>query len=139
MDLFDLIRLTFLFCQRENFHKLAVDSDYLQKFYTIGAIEDDAEMRLHIAEAVQRLERRVHLATLIIKEEERRKTKNLPFDITDDLTWQQTRFARMTQLIGEKVVDPKNKNLFLTTFNSGYKSQLTYYEFKKLICEKLNI
>jgi len=48
---------------------------------------DEDDMFKLLAGAVKRLEIRIHLATLIKVEAQRRKEANLAFDITSEIDW----------------------------------------------------
>lgn len=95
------------------------------------AEDEDDDLMLIVAEAVDRLEKRVHLATLILVEEKRIQSKNTNshLNICDDETWTRCRFSRIVQLIGEKISEPAKLKMFLNKFNQAYDKQLTYYEF----------
>lgn len=80
------------------------------------AESDEDELNYVIAEAIKRIEIRVHLATLIMTEEKRRLEAGEPFDITDDETWVDCRFSRITLLLAEKLKDRKLKKVFLDKF-----------------------
>lgn len=74
-----------------------------------------------VAEAVIRLQIRVHLASLILVEEKRlMTTKKTHLDICDDNVWTMCRFSRIVQLMGDKLKDAKLKKIFLDKFNNGY-------------------
>ena len=117
-DLWDMMRFKYLLMERDGFYELEIDREYF-KYMMDLASEDDIDANdwnEFVAEANMRLQIRVHLATLVLKEEKRRKETNQDFDICDEATWRQARFIRVTQAIGEALKDPAKKKLFLNTF-----------------------
>ena len=86
-DLFDLLILTFIMTDRDGLYQLEVDREFSQRMFEIGDFdlpnEDDRMFGL-IAESVRRLEIRVHLASLIMKEEKRVKDLGREFNICSD-------------------------------------------------------
>lgn len=79
-------------------------------------VDDHEQFAEIIAEAKLRLQIRVHLVTLILLEEKRRKEVNRPFIITNLSHWRSARFIRVTQILGEALKDPKNKKIFIEKF-----------------------
>lgn len=107
--------------------------------FSIAEMEDD-DLMLVVAEAVERMENRVHLASLIMVEEKRvKEVKKTHLDITNDEIWRQCRFSRIVQMLGNKLKDQKLKKIFLDTFNKAYMKQLTYFEFHRLFLNTLGI
>ena len=83
-DLFDLIILTFIMSDRDGLYQLEVDRDFSQRLFEIGDFDlpnEDDRMFALIAESIRRLEIRVHLASLILKEEKRVKDLGRDFNI----------------------------------------------------------
>ena len=119
-DLFDLIRITALLTERDGFNELEVDNEFGKRFMEMSSLEED-DMLVFIAESVKRLEVRVHLATLVIRESKKHKAEGKEFNITDDNVWDDTRYSRIRTLIAEKLVDKKQKKMFVDLFkNKGY-------------------
>ena len=86
-DLFDLLILTFIMTDRDGLYQLEVDRDFSQKLFEIGDFDlpnEDDRMFALIAESIRRLEIRVHLASLIMKEEKRVKDLGREFNICAD-------------------------------------------------------
>ena len=87
-DLFELIMITFVLVERDGFHQLENDKIFTKKILQeVAAMDDEDELNEVVAEAIDRLEIRVHLATLILKEERAHQEEGKPFDITVDETW----------------------------------------------------
>jgi hypothetical protein len=88
-DLWDLLRFKFLIAERDGFYELEIDREYFKHLLDLGSAEDvePEDWEEFVAEANMRLQIRVHLATLVLKEEKRRKETNAAFDITDIGTW----------------------------------------------------
>ena len=88
-DLWDLMRFKYLLMERDGFYELEIDREYFKHMMNLAS-EDDIEAddwNEFVAEAKMRLEIRTHLATLVLKEEKRRKDSNQAFDICDEATW----------------------------------------------------
>ena len=86
-DLFDLLILTFIMTDRDGLYQLEVDRDFSQRMFEIGDFDlpnEDDRMFALIAESIRRLEIRVHLASLIMKEEKRVKDLGREFNICND-------------------------------------------------------
>lgn len=66
-----------------------------------------------IKESVKRLEVRIHFSTLIIREQQNRQKKGTPFNICDNQTWEDTRFARIRHKMAEKLSEPSAKQKFI--------------------------
>ena len=81
-DLFDLIRITAVLTERDGFNDLEVDNEFGKRFMEMSSLEEDDILEF-IAESVKRLEIRVHLATLIIRESKKHKAEGKEFNITD--------------------------------------------------------
>ena len=73
-DLFDLLILTFILTERDGFYQLEVDREFSRELFEIGEFDlpsEDDKMFDLIASCIRRLEIRVHLTSLIMKEEKR--------------------------------------------------------------------
>ena len=102
LDMFELMIIMWVSVERDGFNQLEQDKEYSQRLFELAEDEfDDGEMNEMVAEAVVRLEIRVHLASLIMKEEERLNPKHL--DVVNEDVWATCRFSRIIQLIGEKL------------------------------------
>lgn len=110
-----------------------IDTEYFSHFCSMADmdVDDHEQFAEIIAEAKLRLQIRVHLVTLILKEEKRRKEANKPFIITNLSHWRSARFIRVTQILGEALQDPKNKKIFIEKFKQ-FGNKLTYYDFQDL-------
>lgn len=73
-DLFDLLRIMWLLVERDGYNELEIDNEYFKELINLSEIDHDEEtFKEIIAEGILRLQIRLHLATLILKEEKRRK------------------------------------------------------------------
>ena len=137
-DLFDLLILTFLFAERDGFYQLEVDNEFWKRLMEIGEFEED-HMYEFIAEAKHRLEIRVHLASLILKEQKRVTELGRDFNICDDDIWKSCRFSRICMLMGEKCKDQNTKKAYLDVYAAGYENHITYSEFYQAFKNVLGI
>lgn len=71
-DFFDLLRFTFLCADREGYNTLELDNEFVKRLLSLGDSDED-EFNEMVSWSLKRLEIRVHLATLVKKEAERRK------------------------------------------------------------------
>ena len=129
-DLFDLLILTFILTERDGFYQLEVDREFSRQLFEIGEFDlpsEEDKMFSLIALCVRRLEIRVHLTSLIMKEEKRILELNRNFDICDDETWRNCRFSRICQLMKEKLSDANKKRAFLDVFSRGHNNHVTYF------------
>ena len=70
---------------------------------------------------MERLERRMFLASMVTKKAKDAEEKGENFDIRDEKHWEHARFADIAELCIEKLKDPKMKKTFLDTFKNAYK------------------
>ena len=116
--------------ERDGFYQLEVDREFSRELFEIGEFdlpsEEDKMFEL-IASCVRRLEIRVHLTSLIMKEEKRYQEQGKNFDICDDETWRNCRFSRICQLMKDKLVDANKKRAFLEVFERGFNNHVTYF------------
>lgn len=101
-DILELMILTMAISERDGFYQFEIDNDFMKIVYQLADSDED-ELNEVIAQAIIRLEIRTHLATLIMTDEKRKLEQGQPFDITDDATWIDCRFSRITLLLAEKL------------------------------------
>jgi len=88
--------ITFLLSERDGFYQLEDDRIFMNYLLDmVAAMDDEEELEKMVGECLYRLEIRVHLATLVLKEEKEHKAAGTKFDITNDETWQHCRFSRI--------------------------------------------
>jgi hypothetical protein len=117
-------------------HQLESDFNFSKQMFE--DLNDDECFEHLINEAIERLEKRLYLAKIVMKAQEKVGSKML--NITDDRVWENVKFMNICNVqLKKKLENQNNKKKFIQAFRDQGDDRMTYFDFDDLITKDMGI